>query len=148
MTQDKTPDHVTVASTVEVLKYQREELNRADSSGMTIVETRLEERFSGGMVGEGMATHLRIERSDGTGTLICYERFTGTVDGAEGSFLLQATGFTDHHHYVHGQWEIVEGSGTGALSAIRGYAAFVASPAPGTRTGWQAATSLTYWFDR
>lgn len=143
----KTPMHITLASTVEVAKYEREELNPADESGMTVVETRLEEHFTGGMVGQGLATHLRIERSDGTGSLICYERFCGSVNGAEGAFLLQASGFTDHHHYVHGQWEIVRGSGTGALTGIRGYAAFVAAPAADTRTGWKAQTSLTYWFE-
>ena len=147
MRKARSPDHSTVASNVEVTKYQREELNPADESGMTVVETRLEEQFTGGMIGQGIATHLRIERADGTGNLICYERFTGTVDGADGSFLLQASGFTDRHQYVHGQWEIVEGSGTGALSGIRGYAAFAASRAAGTRTGWKAETSLTYWFE-
>lgn len=143
----KSPKPVTIASTVEVAKYEREELNPADESGMTVVETRLEEHFTGGMVGQGVATHLRIERSDGTGNLICYERFRGTVNGGEGAFLLQASGFTDRHRYVHGQWEIVKGSGTGALAGIRGYAAFVAAPSAGTRTGWEAGTSLTYWFE-
>jgi Protein of unknown function (DUF3224) len=147
MAKTKGPEHVTVGSTVVVAKYERVELNRVDESGMTVVETRLEEHFTGGMVGQGIATHLRIEREDRTGELICYERFTGTLGGAEGSFLLQASGFADRHHYVHGQWSIVEGSGTRALSGIRGYAAFVASPAADTPTGWQAETSLTYWFD-
>jgi hypothetical protein len=147
MSERKSPEHITISATVDVAKYDRVVLNPCDESGMTVVETRLEELFTGGMVGRGIATHLRIERENGTGSLICYERFSGSVGDAEGSFLLQADGFTDCHHYVHGKWEIVDGSGTRGLSGIRGFAAFVASPATDAATGWRAQTSLTYWFD-
>jgi Protein of unknown function (DUF3224) len=138
---------ITTQSTVEVTKYAREVLDHSDDSPMTVVETRLEEHFTGGLVGIGLATHLRIERSDGTGLLICYERFTGTVDGRKGSFLLEATGFTDRRRHVHGRWEILTNSGTGDLSGLRGYAAFAAVPDTTAKTGWSADTSLTYWFD-
>jgi hypothetical protein len=100
------------------------------------------------LVGTGIATHLRIERDDGTAMLTCIERITGSVDGHHGSFLLCATGFTDRHHYVHGRWEVVEGSGTGDLSGLRGYAAFAAMPDKRSETGWSADTSLTYRFDQ
>jgi Protein of unknown function (DUF3224) len=111
------------------------------------VETRLEEHFTGGLVGTG-GDHLRIERNDGTGMLTCFERVTGSVDGRPGSFMQQASGFTDRHHYVHGRWEGIEDSGTGDLLGLRGYAAFAAMPDKGSKTGWSADTSLTYWFDQ
>jgi hypothetical protein len=148
MTKTKTPAHVTTQAKVEVAKYLREVLDHIADSPMTVVETRLEEHFTGGLVGIGTATHLRIERSDGTGMLTCFERITGSLDGRQGSFLLQASGFTDHHHYVHGRWEIIEGSATGELSGLRGYAAFAAMPDKGSKTGWSADTALTYWFDQ
>jgi Protein of unknown function (DUF3224) len=147
MTKAKSAAHVTTYSKVEVAKYLREVLDHADGSTMAVVETRLEEHFTGGLIGTGIATHLRIERQDGTGMLTCFERITGSLDGRQGSFLLQAGGFTDHNHYVHGRWEVIENSGTGDLSGLRGYAAFVAMPDKSSKTGWSADTSLTYWFD-
>lgn len=147
MSMPKTVAHTTTQSKVEVAKYLREVLDHTDDSAMTVVETRLEENFSGGLVGKGIATHLRIERNDGTGMLTCYERITGSLDGRTGSFLLQASGFTDRHHTVHGRWEILEGSGTSELAGLRGYAAFAAMPDKSAKTGWSADTSLTYWFD-
>jgi Protein of unknown function (DUF3224) len=148
MTEAKSATQITTHAQVEVAKYLGEVLDQVDGSTMTVVETRLEEHFTGGLAGTGIATHLRIERDDGTGTLICYERITGTLDGRRGSFLLQAAGFTDRHHDVHGRWEVIENSGTGDLSGLRGYAAFAAIPDKASKTGWSADTSLTYWFDR
>jgi alkylhydroperoxidase/carboxymuconolactone decarboxylase family protein YurZ len=136
-----------VESNVAVEKYDRTVLNKPDASGLAIVETRLVERFTGGIVGEGDATHLRLERSDGTGTLICYERITGSVGGRKGSFLLEAKGAMEPRALVHGHWEIVDGSGTGELEGLRGYAEFSAQRDEKSPTGWRANTSLTYWLE-
>ena len=127
-------------------KYLREVLSPADASGLAVVETRLEEQFTGGLVASGWAAHLRLERANGTGTLMCIERISGKLDGRSGSFVLEATGFTDRSHFVHGRWEVVEGSATDDLSGLRGYAAFVARPDKNAKSGWSAQTSLTYWF--
>lgn len=145
--QSDSAAQVTTLATVEVTKYLREVLDQADGSSMVVVETRLEEHFTGGLDGVGVATHLRIERADGTGLLTCYERITGTLDGRAGSFLLEASGFTDRQRHVHGRWEVIAHSGTGQLSGLRGYAAFAARPDAASKTGWAAETSLTYWFE-
>lgn len=137
----------TVASKVEVEKYDRSVLSEADASGVAIVETRLVEKFVGGIVGEGRATHLRLERSDGTGTLICYERIAGTIGGLRGSFLLKADGAMEPGPVVRGRWEIVSGSGTAELERLNGYAEFSAERDESSPTGWRASTSLTYWLD-
>ena len=84
--QPKSSAHVTTHANVEVTKYLREVLDQAGDSAMTVAETGLEEHFSGGLVGTGIATHLRIERDDGTGMLLCFERITGSLDGRRGSF--------------------------------------------------------------
>jgi hypothetical protein len=147
MSKTKSPNHVTTISKVEVAKYNREVLDDADESGVAVVETRLEEHFTGGLIGTGIATHLRLERKNGTGALTCFERITGTLDDRNGSFLLQASGFTDRSHFVHGRWEVIEGSGTGELSGLRGYAAFAAKPDEHSKSGWSADTALTYWFE-
>lgn len=137
--------HTTTKSSVEVLKYDRADLSRKNDSDIVIVETRLEERFSGGMSGMGHATHLRLEYPNGTGRLICYERFEGKVGELSGSFVLQGAGYTDLRHVVHGTWEVIEGSGTGELKNLRGSAVFSAHPKENDMSGWEAETALTYW---
>lgn len=139
--------HLTTHAQVAVTKYIREVLDHVDDSVISVVETRLEEQFSGGLTGIGLATHLRLEHPDGSGILTCLERITGELDGRSGSFLLKAEGFTDHRHQVHGRWEVIGDSGTGELHGLRGYAAFSAVPDQHSKTGWVAETSLTYWFD-
>jgi len=146
MTRTKDANHATTQSDVVVTKYVREEVSPADSSGLAIVETRLEEQFTGGLAGTGWATHLRLLRADGTQTLMCIERILGKLDGRAGSFVLEATGFSDASGFVHGRWEVVEGSATDELSNLRGYATFVAKPDKNAKTGWSAQTTLTYWF--
>ena len=147
MNAARTPNHATTQSEVAVTKYQREELSPADVSGFSIVETRLEEKFTGGLIATGWATHLRLLRADGTQTLMCIERITGALDNREGSFVLEADGFSDSSGFVHGRWQVVENSGTDELLGLRGYATFVARPDKNTASGWSAATTLTYWFD-
>jgi hypothetical protein len=140
-------DHVNAVSDVAIIRYNRDVCSRSEESELTIVQTKLEEAFSGDLEGVGHATHLRLERPNGSGVLLCYERFEGALHGRRGSFVLEAWGEMSSDHYVHGRWEIVPASGTGDLSNIRGYAAFMAKQAPGSKTGWKASTNLTYWFE-
>src|SRR4051794_39264090 len=120
MPETKPRHQVTVHSSVDVTRYERDVHDPVDESGFAIVETRLHESFSGGFVGTGIATHLRLERADGSGSLICYERVRGELDGRRGAFLLAASAEMSADHYVHGRWEIVRDSGTEELAGIRG----------------------------
>ncbi|GIH17989.1 DUF3224 domain-containing protein [Rugosimonospora africana] len=140
-------DHVTSESDVAVLKYDQAVISPPDDSGITLVETTLQERFSGGLDGDAIAKHLRVMNEDGTGTFTCVERFSGSLDGRPGSFALVAEGFTDEASVVHGRWEVVPGSGTGELAGLRGFAAFYAKQTADSRTGWAARDVLTYWFE-
>lgn len=147
MLDTKAAEHVTTRSQVEVTSYERTVMDPEDASGIAIVETRLRERFTGGLSGEGMATHVRLERAGGAGTLICYERIRGELDGRKGAFLLEASGYMTSSGHVHGRWEVVRGSGTDELIGLRGYAAFGAHRDARSTTGWSADTALTYWFE-
>jgi Protein of unknown function (DUF3224) len=140
-------DHVTSLSDIAIKSYEREVFSELDESGIELVETRLKERFSGGLEGEGIARHLRVMHRDGTGTFTCVERFTGSLEGRTGSFTLTASGHTDDANVVHGRWEVVPGSGTGELKGLRGFAAFYAKQSPGSENGWAAKDVLTYWFE-
>jgi Protein of unknown function (DUF3224) len=144
---EKTADHIVASSEVAVTRYDRDVRSEANASGLAIVETRLEEAFSGDLEGIGHATHLRLERVDGSGMLLCYERIEGVLNGRRGSFLLEASGEMSSDRYVHGRWEIIPASGTDDLKDIRGYAAFMAKQDPSSPSGWKASTNLTYWFD-
>jgi len=144
---DRRREHVTSESDVAVLSYDQDIISPADDSGILLVETTLQERFSGGLTGDAIAKHLRVMHKDGTGTFTCVERFAGSLDGRHGSFVLTAEGFTDNAHVVHGRWEVVPGSGTAALTGLRGFAAFHATQAPDSRIGWVARDVLNYWFE-
>jgi hypothetical protein len=149
MSTDPSPRQHTVSiSDVAVLSYKQDVVSPADDSGIELVETTLEERFSGGLNGDAAARHLRVVRPDGTATFTCVERFAGTLGGRSGSFALTASGHTDDASVVHGRWEVVPGSGTGELVGLRGFATFHAAPAPGTATGWAAKDVLAYWFEQ
>ena len=104
-----------------------------------MVETRLLEEFTGGLVGMGWADHVRVVRADGSATFTGLERIRGSLDSRVGSFTLTATGSTDTAGIVHGRWEVVTGSGTGELKGLRGHGEF-------TAVGHQASNTTTYWF--
>jgi hypothetical protein len=140
-------EHVTSESDVAVLSYDQAVISPADESGIILVETTLEERFSGGLNGDAIAKHLRVMNQDGTATFTCVERFTGSLDGRSGSFALTAEGFTDEVSVVHGRWEVVPGSGTAELKGLRGFAAFYARQVTDSQSGWAARDVLTYWFE-
>ena len=146
--RDHRREHVISESDVAVLGYDQEVVSPADESGILLVETTLRERFSGGLTGDGIARHLRVTHPDGTGTFTCVERFAGSLDGRRGSFVLTAEGFTDDEGVVHGRWEVVPGSGTAALTGLRGFAAFYARRTPDGPAGWAARDVLTYWFEQ
>jgi hypothetical protein len=137
-------------STVVVTRYQPTVLSDADNSGIALVSTVLHERFTGSLVGTGVADHVRVIRPDGTDTFTGIERFTGTLDERPGSFALTAEGYTADG-VVHGHWEVVAGSATGALRGLRGYGAFtVQTSKPGVDGEHGRATGVdcfTYWYE-
>lgn len=68
-------------------------------------------------------------RPDGTAVYTGLQRITGTLAGREGSFVLKADGeFADGE--ARSQWQIIEGSGTGALTGLTGTGSAVATASP------------------
>jgi alkylhydroperoxidase/carboxymuconolactone decarboxylase family protein YurZ len=124
---------------VEVVDYQVKSIAEKDESGISLIETRLLEKFTGGLVGTGWADHVRVVRADGSATFTGVERIQGTLDGRTGSFSLTATGSAESAGMVHGNWEVVLGSGTGELTGLRGQGEF-------TARGHHANNTTTYWF--
>ncbi|QBD76125.1 DUF3224 family protein [Ktedonosporobacter rubrisoli] len=135
----ETRQYGPIASEIEVMDYQVKSIAERDESGLSLIETRLLEKFTGGLVGMGWADHVRVVSIDGSATFTGVERIKGTLDGLTGSFTLTATGSTDSAGMVHGNWEVVPGSGTGELTSLRGHGEFTAQE-------HHASNTTTYWF--
>ncbi len=144
---DMTAQQYTSESRVLVTGLDRRQVSPADDSGVSLVSTRMEEQFTGGLVGHGIAEHLRVTGPDGSDTFTGVERFTGGLGGRSGSFVLTANGQTAGG-VVRGVWHVVPGSGTGELAGLRGHGVFTAVLTPNVDGHFAEATdSFTYWFD-
>jgi Protein of unknown function (DUF3224) len=107
--------------------------------GFSLARVHLEETFTGGIEGTGVAELLEAAR-DGNATFSGIERVTGAVAGGRGSFLLRRTG-TANRYGVTGGCGVVPGSGTRQLTGLRGSGRFRA------KVGRGAAMYLDYWFE-
>ena len=108
-------------------------------AGASLNEIRVTEDFVGDITGEGVARMLQTLRADGSASFVAVERVTATLDGRKGSFVLQDEGSLAGNQ-VKGTWFVVEGSGTGDLTGLRGEGGFEAE------LGQHAAYTLAYWF--
>lgn len=75
--------------------------------------------FTGDVEGEGQVEYLMMYRSDGSATFVGLERIVGSINGKNGSFVLQRNG-----EFEGGQaresYSVVSGSGTGELRGLAG----------------------------
>jgi hypothetical protein len=80
--------------------------------------------YTGELEGEGTNGLLMVyQEADATYT--GYERFSGTLGGREGSFVLRLEGgFQDGA--ARTTWTVVEGTGTGDLTGLRGEGGYLA----------------------
>ena len=78
--------------------------------------------------------------ADGAASFVGIERVSGSLGGRAGTFLLQDAG-TVNGNIVSGDWSVIQGSGTGELSGLRGEGGFRASLGEG------AQVYLDYWFE-
>jgi hypothetical protein len=85
--------------------------------------------FSGGLTGEGAVDWLMCYRADGSARFVGLQRVQGSLDGKEGSFIVEAAGDFDGSE-SKGTWSVIANSGTGALAGLRGEGRFHASNGP------------------
>jgi hypothetical protein len=79
--------------------------------------------FAGGIEGAGTTVYLMNYREDESATYVFQQRVVGRIGEREGGFVLQGSGaFEDG--VASGTWTVVPGSGTGALSNLRGEGGF------------------------
>lgn len=91
-----------------------------EAEGASLSKVHLTKTFGGDLVGTS-TTDIIIATAqvEGSAAYGGFERFTGTVHGREGTFVLH------HTAAAHGEesslsWTILPGSGTGGLTGIRG----------------------------
>lgn len=91
-----------------------------DQDGVTINHNQVRKVFSGDLSGRSEAHMVAaMTAQKGSAGYVAIEHFTGTVDGREGSFVLQHSGIMDKGD-ASAAIMIVPGSGTGGLQGISG----------------------------
>jgi hypothetical protein len=84
----------------------------------------------GDLEAESASESLMCYRADGTAVYTGLEQVTGQLGGRSGHFVLRTEGV-----YADGEartiWHVIEGSGTGELTGLRGAGLAVAASGPG-----------------
>jgi hypothetical protein len=85
--------------------------------------------FEGDLTAEATWDAVMCYLPDGTAVFTGYQHTSGTLDGRAGSFVLRGDG-----EFANGEartaWQVVEGSGTGALAGLTGSGSAVAGATP------------------
>ncbi|POX40630.1 DUF3224 domain-containing protein [Streptomyces sp. Ru73] len=83
--------------------------------------------FSGGISAAGTTCEYTIVYgTEKTGTFTGMEVLTGSLDGREGTFVVEERGSFDADGTVHCTFEVVPGTATGELAGLRGTGGFTA----------------------
>jgi hypothetical protein len=105
-----------------------------------LVEIQISEKFSGDIDGDSPARALQVQRDDKSASMVSMQRFSGTLNGRHGAFVLQGTETVENGR-INATWFVVPGSGTGDLRGLRGEGGFKGDFGKGS-DGW-----LDYWFE-
>jgi len=105
-----------------------------------LIEVRLSETFNGDIDGESPVRALQVLRDDHSASLVSVQRFRGKLGGRQGTFVLQGQEIVENGK-IKATWFVVPGSGTGALSGLRGEGGFQGEFAKGSDA------TLDYWFE-
>jgi hypothetical protein len=87
------------------------------------------QRFEGGIAGAGSVEWVFCYRPDKTATFVGLQRIEGSIDGRNGSLVLESAGDHDGRQ-SKGRWRVVAGSGTDELTGIAGEGTFEAPGGP------------------
>lgn len=96
--------------------------------GSKLSRASIVKSYEGSLSGQGKTEQLASYLPDGSGQFSAIERFRGSLDGREGTFVFQHVG-TFENGIVHATWRVVPGSATGELTGLSGEVAFEAGHA-------------------
>jgi hypothetical protein len=131
-----TPTHAVAKVTVQ--SSQSHPYDQTASPALLVI--RLTETFAGDIDGTSPVQALEARHGDRSASLISMQRFTGRLNGREGTFVLQGQEIVEGG-MVKGEWFVVPGSGTGDLSGLHGKGGFEG------RFGKGSDATLDYWFE-
>ena len=113
------PRQVTVEAEFEITSFE-ETVYEEPEAGPKLTRVTIHKRYQGVIDGTGVATVLTAQ-GDAGGGYVASERIEGTLDGREGTFVIQHSGLADGDEQSSAG-SIVPASGTGGLAGIRGEA--------------------------
>jgi Protein of unknown function (DUF3224) len=93
-----------------------------------VTQATVAKTYTGGVEGSSTTEWLMAYADDGTASFVGLERITGRVGEDDGSVVLRHVGSFEDGAAV-AELEVVAGSGTGALTGVRGDGDFRADPA-------------------
>jgi uncharacterized protein DUF3224 len=87
--------------------------------GGKVTRASIVQEFAGDLAASGAAELVMCYAPDGTASIVGFQRFTGTLGGKDGSFVLRSEGGFDGSDAT-ATLTVVPGSGTGALAGLSG----------------------------
>ncbi|MEK2490033.1 DUF3224 domain-containing protein [Kitasatospora purpeofusca] len=101
----------------EVTAFEPEEAD--EQPGATLGRVRITKEFTGGLTGASVVRMLSVmDGAGGPAAYVAVERFTGALDGRQGSFVLQHSAPGSHGERL--AIRVVAGTGAGELAGITG----------------------------
>ena len=110
------------------------------TAGPALMEISISESFRGDIDGESTVRALQIQNHDKSGRMVSVQRFSGSLAGRRGTFVLQGQE-TVENGKIKATWFVVPGSATDELSGLRGEGGFEGSFGKGSEG------TLDYWFE-
>jgi Protein of unknown function (DUF3224) len=110
------------------------------TAGPALMEISIRETFTGDIDGESTVRALQVLRDDRFASLVSMQRFRGKLGGRQGTFVLQGSEIVENGK-IKAKWFVVPGSGTGALSRLRGEGGFEG------QFGKASDATLDYWVE-
>jgi uncharacterized protein DUF3224 len=110
------------------------------AAGSVLMEVRINETFTGDIEGQSPVRALQVLRENHSASLVSMQRFSGTLGGRRGSFVLQGSEIVEQGK-IRATWFVVPGSGTGELTGLRGEGGFTGQFGKGSEG------TLEYWFE-
>lgn len=104
--------------TFKVMHWEEAQYDAAQGQPR-FTHARVTHELSGAIEGEVSICYLMVHRPDDTANFAGLATVTGTIDGREGSFVMQDVG-TVENGVTNGRWTILPGLGSGGLRCIRG----------------------------
>ena len=132
--------HARARAESKIIVQSSEAKTYDQSANPTLMEIRLNETFTGDLDGESQVRALQVRGADHSASLVSIQRFRGKLGGRQGTFVLQGQEIVAKGK-IKATWFVVPGSGTGALSGLRGEGGFEGEFGKGSHG------TLDYWFD-